>query len=256
MRIPALLLCLIWLVGSAETNARQNAQIMFDQANTLLEENDFMGALDSYRNIVEIGEVSGPLFLNMGIAAMEIDSMGLAKYYFLKAQRFSVTEEKASEALDYVSSQFSRQSAILPKLPWDRAVDRLKVEVGATFIFILGFGMISISVIVIILSWFNKVSIPRKNTVIGIATALSIFIVSLAFYVDYVDQRYKEGVIIDKEIPVRSAPNENADLVSIAYEGYSITVDAFSSEKAAGWYYIRLGNGQFGWVKTPGSKLL
>lgn len=47
--------------------ARQNAQIMFDQANTLLEENDFMGALDSYRNIVEIGEVSGPLFLNMGI---------------------------------------------------------------------------------------------------------------------------------------------------------------------------------------------
>ena len=257
MRIPALLLlCLIWLVGSAETNARQNAQIMFDQANTLLDENEFMGALDSYRNIVAIGEVSGPLFLNMGIAAMEIDSMGLAKYYFLKASRFSTTEEEAAEALEYVASQFSRQSAILPKLPWDRAVDRLKAEVGATFIFILGFLMISVSVIVIILSWFNKVKVPKKNTIIGTATTLSVLTVILAFYVDYVDQRYKEGVVIAKEIPVRTNPAENADLVSIAYEGYSITVDTFTSENAEEWYYIRLGNGQFGWVKKPGSKLL
>lgn len=239
-----------------DSMARQNAQIMFDQANTLLEENDFMGALDSYRNIVEIGEVSGPLFLNMGIAAMEIDSMGLAKYYFIKASRFSVTEDKALEALEYVSSQFSRQSAILPKLPWDRAVDRLKVEVGATRIFFLGFLMISISVIVIILTWFKKVEIPKKNTIIGTATTLSVLTVILAFYVDYVDQRYKEAVVIAKEIPVRTNPTENADLVSIAYEGYSITIDAFTSENAEEWYYIRLGNGQFGWIKKPGSKLL
>lgn len=239
-----------------DVSARQNAQLMFDQANTLLEDNDFMGALESYRNIEKIGEVSGPLYLNMGIAAMEIDSLGLAKYYFLKAQSFSITEKQADEAIEYVTSQFSRQSAMLPKLPWDRAVDGLKAGIGAGGIFILGFLMISISVIVIIINWFYPIQIPRKPTIITTAAILSILTVVLAFYVDYVDQRYKEGVIIAKEIPVTTQPSDNADLVSIAYEGYTITVDAFTSENADGWYYIRLGNGQFGWIQIPGSKIL
>ncbi len=237
-------------------SARQNAQLMFDQANTLLQDNDFIGAIESYRNIEKIGEVSGPLYLNMGIAAMEIDSLGLAKFYFLKAQRFGVTESQADIALEYVSSQFSRQSAMLPKLPWDRAVDGLKSGIGASGIFILGFLMISISVIVIIVNWFYPIQIPRKSTIIATATILSILTVILAFYVDYVDQRYKEGVIVAKEIPVTTQPSDDADLVSIAYEGYDITVDSFASENADGWYYIRLGNGQYGWIQIPGSKIL
>lgn len=254
MRVLSIIIVL--LLSNVDLEARQNAQIMFDQANTLLEENDFMGALDSYRNIEKIGEVSGPLYLNMGIAALEIDSLGLAKYYFLKAELFSVTESQAGDALEYISSQFSRQSAMLPKLPWDRAVDSLKKGIGATGIFILGFLMISISVIIIIQNWFNPFNIPRKSTILASATLLSILTVALAFYVDYVDQRYKDGVIIAKEIPVTTQPNDSADLVSIAYEGYTITIDTFESENADGWYYIRLGNGQYGWIQTPGSKIL
>jgi len=244
------------LFSFGDVSAPQNAQLMFDQANTLLQDNDFIGALESYRNIEQIGEVSGPLFLNMGIASMEIDSLGLAKFYFLKAKNFSVTRSQADEALEFVNSQFSRQSAMLPKLPWDRAVDGLKAGIGATGIFILGFFMISISVIVIIINWFYPIQIPKKPTIIVTAATLSLLTVILAFYVDYVDQRYKEAVIIVKEMPVSSQPIDNADLVSIAYEGYSITVDTFTSENADGWYYIRLGNGQFGWIHVPGSKIL
>jgi hypothetical protein len=254
MRLLGVLLFIVF--SFVEVSARQNAQLMFDQANTLLEENDFMGALESYRNIEKIGEISGPLYLNMGIAAMEIDSLGLAKFYFMKARNFGVTKSQADEALEYVTSQFSRQSAMLPKLPWDRAVDSLKAGIGATGIFFIGLLMISISVIVIIVNWFNPIQIPRKATIIATATSLSILTVVLAFYVDYVDQRYKEGVIIAKEIPVTTQPTDNADLVSIAYEGYSITVDAFTSENTDGWYYIRLGNGQYGWIQIPGSKIL
>lgn len=254
MRILSLIV--LSLFSSINVSARQNAQLMFDQANTLLEENNFMGALESYRNIEKIGEISGPLYLNMGITAIEIDSLGLAKFYFLKARNFSATKSTADEAIEYVSSQFSRQSAMLPKLPWDRAVNNLKVGIGASGIFILGFIMISISVIVIIFNWFKPIPIPKKPTIITTAALLSVLTVVLAFYVDYVDQRYKDGVIIVKEIPVTTQPADNADLVSIAYEGYSITVDTFTSENADGWYYIRLGNGQFGWIKISGSKIL
>lgn len=254
MRSILIVLIILFPLGNAI--AEQNAQLLFDQANTMLEENNFAEALKSYRNIEELGEVSGPLFLNMGIAAMEIDSLGLAKFYFLQAKNFNVTRTKAVEALEFVNSQFSRQSAILPKLPWDRAVDHLKEGIGASGIFILGLIFIFITITFIIANWFYTIQIPKKTMMLVVAISLSCCTAFLAFYVDYVDQRYKDGVIVAKQQPVTTQPIDNADLVSIAYEGYSITVDTFTSEHTDGWYYIRLGNGQFGWIQTQGSKIL
>ena len=60
MRSILVVLIVLFPLGSAI--AEQNAQLMFDQANTMLEENNFSKALESYRNIEELGEVSGPLF--------------------------------------------------------------------------------------------------------------------------------------------------------------------------------------------------
>ena len=243
-------------IASTSTFAWQGPQAMFDQANTLLQNGDYFDALSTYRDIEKDGQVSGALYLNMGIAALQIDSLGLSKYYFVKAADFVTTKESAERALEYVESQFSRQSAMLPKLPWDKAIESLKDGPGAFGVFIFGFLLILISVGVIILHWFNIIELKKQAMVISVATITSILVVGLAFYVDYIDQRYDEGVIISKEIPVTQQPNENADLVSLAYEGYSITVDKFESEKADGWYYIRLGNGQFGWIQLEGAKIL
>ena len=127
------------LVGLPSLFAQNSAQATFDEANTLFEEGDFYKALNSYRQIESSGQVSGALFLNMGIVSVEIDSMGLAKYYFLKAANYETTVAEANKALQYVENQFSRQSAILPKLPWDRAVHWMNNVPGASLIFILGF---------------------------------------------------------------------------------------------------------------------
>lgn len=244
--------CIVYL----PVEARQNAQLMFDQANTLLEDGDYFGALDAYRSIEKTGEVSGALYLNMGIAATQIDSLGLAKFYFLRAEQFSTSQEAAKDALFYVESRFSRQSAVLPKLPWDKAVDALKSGSGATRVFIVGFILIFISVCLILLNWFGQLTLKRQRSIIFTTTVTSILTLLLAFYVDYVTHRYHSGVITDKQVQITQQPNETADLVSLAYEGYTITVDKFESEKTEGWFYIRLGNGQYGWIKIGSAKIL
>ena len=63
-------------------------------------------------------------------------------------------------------------------------------------------------------------------------------------------------MIITTEVQVKQKADESADLVSLGYEGYSITVDHKISKEASGWIYIRLGNGQFGWIKSSGVKIL
>ena len=252
----SLFLCLIFLFVTTDSFAWQGPQVMFDNANSLLKEGNYPEALNAYRKIENSGQVSGALYLNMGIAALQIDSLGLSKYYFLKASDFTTTQESANSALEYVESQFSRQSAMLPQLPWDKAIESIKDGPGAFGVFMLGFFLILISVLVIILHWFNVITLKKQATIISIATITSILVVFLAFYVDYIDQRYHKGVIISNEIQVTNQAAENADLVSLAYEGYTITVDKFMSEKADGWYYIRLGNGQYGWIQLEGAKIL
>ncbi|MCG8373625.1 MAG: SH3 domain-containing protein [Balneolales bacterium] len=247
----------VFIVGiSGSITAQPSPQLLFDEANTLLEENEFEEAMAIYHQIEYSGYQSGALFLNMGINAVQLDSLGLAKYYFLKSNDFASTRYSSEIALEYVNSQFSRQSAMLPKLPWDKAVDSIKDGTGAMGVFVLGFISILISLFLVLSRWFNLWVFKKQPALILSFGALSLLLVALAFYVDYVDQRYSEAVIVTAEIQVKQQPDTNADLVSLAYEGYEITIDNLRSENEPNWLYIRLGNGQYGWIERGGSKTL
>ncbi|MFP8489532.1 hypothetical protein ACKGJO_10610 [Gracilimonas sp. Q87] len=253
MMLRILLLLIPLAVFSQDAVAQQGA---FDKANNLLENGSPMKAMSAYRSIKSSGDVSGALYLNMGITAMQLDSLGLSKYYFLKATEFSTTRKKAIEALDYVNSQFSRQSAILPKLPWDRAIDWINNELTAFGLFLIGFLFTLAGLTLLYLGWLNKISLSKtfsiQLTLILIGSSLAL----LAFYADYVNQRYDGAVLISSSQRVLETPDEDSPLVSIAYEGYDLTVDHWESESVEGWTYVRLGNGQYGWTKPDGIKVL
>lgn len=248
------ILMVVLLCAGLEMGFAQQAT--FDEANTLLENNEFNQAMTLYRDIEQSGQISGALFLNMGITAVQLDSMGLAKYYFLKAADFETTYNRASEALEYVNNQFSRQSAMLPKLPWDRAVAWMNEGPTASGVFLIGFIITLLGLIVLILKWFDKLHFKRIMTVTISLITIGIVTTGLSFYADYVDQRYDEAVLISNSNRVLQSPNPESTLVSIAYEGYELTVDHWQSNEQENWLYIRLGNGQFGWIETEGVKIL
>ncbi|WP_103666034.1 hypothetical protein [Gracilimonas amylolytica] len=253
MNIRSLIVSIGILILSQNVWAQQGS---FDQANTLLENGSPMEAMSAYRNVESSGSVSGALYLNMGITAMQLDSLGLSKFYFLKAKEYSTTQQQATEALEYVNSQFSRQSAILPKLPWDRAIDWINNQLSAFGLFLIGFLLTLSGLSLLYLGWLDKVPLSKtfstQLTLIIIGSSLAL----LAFYADYVNQRYDEAVLISSSQRVLESPDENSALVSIAYEGYDLTVDQWESEQAEEWVYVRLGNGQYGWTKPAGIKTL
>lgn len=253
-RYSSILVFLLFLGSAAQ--AQQSPQAAFDQANTLFSEGELSEAMDGYRTIEASGTVSGALYLNMGITAVQLDSMGLAKYYFLKASEFKSTKERAVKALEYVNSQFSRQSAILPKLPWDRAIQWLNDVPGAGGVFILGFLITLCGLILLYLGWLNKLNTSAFSSYIVTLIITGTAVAGLAFYADYVDQRYDAAVLISTSQRVLEAPNPESALISIAYEGYDLTIDHWKSAEYPNWLYVRLGNGQFGWTQRNGTKIL
>ncbi|MEX2477651.1 MAG: hypothetical protein WD357_04385 [Gracilimonas sp.] len=238
------------------THSLYAQQGTFDEANTLLEAGELSEAMAMYRSIEAGDQVSGALFLNMGITAMQLDSLGMAKYYFLKSREFDSTNEQASTALKYVNTQFSRQSATLPKLPWDRAVEWINNELTAFGLFFIGFMITLSGLILLYLGWLDKIPLEKVYPYLLGLIITGTAIAGLSFYADYVNQRYDEAVLISISQRVLEQPNPESALVSIAYEGYDITVDHWKSEEQENWLYIRLGNGQFGWVQNEGIEIL
>lgn len=251
--IRKLILFLIFS-GAVTTYAQQQPQALFDRANEQLNSGNYTQALTHYRELENQNTISGALYLNMGITYHRLDSLGKAKYYLLKASRFEETEERAEQALDYIETQFSRQSAVLPAYPWDVATNWLQHNIGAANILIGGILLLNIGILLFISRWFIHWH-PGYLRIAGITVlVLSALLIICSFYTNYVSNRYSKAVMVTQEVPVLEQPTSEASLVSQAFEGYTFTVDHYRSESEPGWAYVRMSNGQYGWI--PNDEIL
>lgn len=241
----------LMFVGSISANAQQqNPQRLFDQANQQLQQGNIPQALTIYQQLENQNQVSGALFLNMGLSYIQMDSMGKAKYYFLKARRFDETESRAEDGLAYVETRFSRQSAVLPELPWQRALNWLGDEMGSTTLLGIGLIFFNLGIALFVAAWFmSRSSKWWDRSAIGVAAA-GCLIILLSFYTNYRQQRYSKAVMITREANVLEQPNSDATIVNQAFEGYTFTVDHSKSQEQTNWSYIRMSNGLYGWIPT------
>ncbi|MDZ7694863.1 MAG: hypothetical protein U5K69_27720 [Balneolaceae bacterium] len=241
---------------SVETSVAQNSSLAkFDEANNLLETDDYRQALAAYKSISH-QNISGGLFLNMAISYVQLDSLGKAKYYFLKARQFDETRERAEDGLQFVESRFSRQSAVLPKLPWERFFDWLGTQISVTNLLGLGLLLLNLGVCAYVGTWFFAYfRKPMRYGGIGIA-AISLLIILSSFYLKHLQNRYSSAVMIHQQASVLEQPENEATMVSQAYEGYTFTVDHARSRNEQGWSYVRMSNGLYGWVPTDNIMVL
>lgn len=245
---------LLLLCFQADAHAVKNPPTLFGKANEQLKNGYYQEALTAYKKLEQNKQWSGALFINMGITYQRIDSLGKAKYYYLKASRFDGTEERAKQAVEYLDNQFSHQSVKLPKLPWDVATEWLQRRVGAPALLAWGIILLNLGILVFISRWFFA-QIPdiTRNVAIGIMV-LGILVIASGFYTRYIDDRYKQAVMVTEQSPVLEKPEKESTLISQSFEGYTFTVDEYKSQSKSGWSYVRMSNGLYGWI--PNTKIL
>lgn len=248
--------CYLLLISLSFSPFLMAQQARFDTATELLEENEFRQAVENYQQILNEGYESGALWFNMGIAYTRLDSLGMAKYYFMKAAQFSETEQDANQAISFVNERFNRRSAVLPALPWDRFFEMLSKKIGTNTLHYFGFGLLYTGVLILLYTWLFYRQTKLFNYLSTSSFLLSVIIFFCAFYVDYLDNRYSTGVLVDREISVYENPQIDASIVSSAYEGYTMRVDHNRSTETEEWYYIRLENGMYGWVQRNSLMLI
>lgn len=245
------LFVIAFIIGTTGATAQQqNPQVIFNRANKLLQQGDIHQALATYKTLEEQNVISGALFINMGLSYIRVDSMGKAKYYFLKAGQFKETKQQADQALEYVESRFSRQSAVLPTLPWQQAINWLNHNIGASILLACGIILLNVGVFLFIAPWFVSRTFSYASKVAITLAVSGVLVIALSFYIDYRSQRYQKAVMVTQEASVTNQPEPSATIVSEAFEGYVFTVDQSKSRDQQGWSYIRMSNGRYGWIPT------
>lgn len=224
-------------------------QPLFDEANAHLSEGNYQQAIEMYQSIADDGYESGALWQNLGVAYTRLDSLGKAKYYFLRAGQFSETEQKAENALEFINNQFPRQSAVLPALPWIRFINFLSDNIGLRAIAFTGLIFLYLGIAFKIGAWFRLDLKKTLNYVSYGSIIFSALLFVCSIVIQYQQARYSTGVMVDREAPVYQRAEENSSVISTAYEGYAMQVDKTESERQQNWKYVRLENGMYGWIQ-------
>lgn len=254
-RLTLLFSILASLTFTTVTSAQQAS---FDRATTMLEEQQYSEAIDAYKAIYRDGHVSGALWLNLGVAYARVDSLGKAKFYLMRASEYSETEQIARESLERIESQFSRRSAVLPMLPWDRFFNMLDELFGAAGLMVVGLIILNLTAALLLASWFrpNLKSLFRKLSYVS--AALAVLFIGSSVYLNLQEEWYDVGVTVVDQVSVYDRPTASSPVVSTAYEGYAMRVhtheelppSASSDAEGDAWSYVRLENGLYGWIES------
>ncbi|MEX0769970.1 MAG: SH3 domain-containing protein [Balneolaceae bacterium] len=248
---PTIVFITLQLLTASSLFAQQSE---FDRANELFEEQQIEEALSLYRSIEEDQQLSGKLFYNMGLSAIHLDSLGLAKYYFMRATQYPEMRHEALDAVNYVNNRFNRRSAVLPKLPWERFFEWLGAVFGPVWMMAMGLVLINLGIAGILTSWFTHPTSSLFRKAGNSLACLGLLLMCTSIYLQYLENRYDTGVMIRNDTVVHEQPDAGSSAISTAYEGYTLTVDNNRSEPEENWAYIRLENGMYGWIERKAIK--
>jgi len=229
---------------------RNDLQIQFNSANELLANQEFTQALQSFEAIRNSGYESGPLYLNMGITATRLDSLGLAKYYFLNALRFNDVFIAATNALDFVNYELGRRGARLPELAWTRITRSLFFEVDHRFYIALGLIIVNIGVVLLVVSWLRP-SYKKTNRFFSqLLMVIGVLMIGTASMLTWQTHGYTQGVQLVREAQVYEQPNTDSEIIQTGYEGFQYIIDSKRSSSTPDWYFVRMSNGSRGWIQS------
>jgi len=223
-------------------------QQRFVLANDLLGEGRTAEALAEYQAIEESGFHSGALHLNAGIAAVRLDSLGLAWVSFYKSSGFSETAVAAREGMDFVEEQLARRGARLPELAWIRLNQWVLFDVNYLSLSVAGIVLINTGVLLFIVGWLRE-RFLQGGRLAGISLGvLGLLLLTVSLSLTVYSRGYSQAVQIVRETQVHEMPNVNAEVIQTGFEGFRYIVNQRESDPESGWLRVRMVNGSRGWI--------
>lgn len=248
------LACALILLCPTHGWAAERPAALFSEANAFYQKGEFDAAERCYRQLLDSGIGSGPVYYNLGNASFKQKKLGEAIYYWEKAREELPGDADLRENLDFANLLVVDRIEI--------SQDPLAIRMIEGAVHLLTAGQESFLALVLFVAangFFAAYLLSRSpraalrsftaSMVLGLLAGL--LACSLGWKIYEKDHR-QQGIITEQKVDIRSGPGpENITVVTV-HEGIKVSVRG----EANGWYQVSLPNGWNGWLRRDSIRIL
>ncbi len=223
---------------------------VFDQASTEIQNKNFVGAIELLRQLDAEGVENGPMLINLGIAYTQLDSLGLAKYYFTRAGDYPEVKTQSETGLTFITQQLQRRASGLPILALNRIQNNIIHTFNAFWSLLIPILLLNLGAVILV--WHFRTPAAWRKVSASVLLIFAFFGFAHYVAVSAFVSRYDTGILIRQEATLHESPSSDSPTILPAFEGYEVRIDR--TQSTDGWIRVILINGSTGWLPASAVK--
>lgn len=232
----------------------QTPDELFEQANSLYQNEDYRSAIRLYEQIIETKQVSSQLYFNLANSYYKLNEVAPSIYNYEKALQLDPLNTDAKNNLIFAKRLTLDRIEELPKSIFqkinDTYIQKLSYNSWAIVTILFSF----ISAVLFLVFYFSQTPSKKKLFFVSSTISFILLIASLAitFNQHALAKNTLEAIVFSDEVSVKNEPTKNADELFVLHEGTKVYV----IDSVDNWKKIRLADGKLGWIINTNIKLL
>tara|TARA_B100000427_G_scaffold285355_1_gene258770 strand:+ start:200 stop:958 length:759 start_codon:yes stop_codon:yes gene_type:complete len=230
-----------------ELSAVNKLDSVFNNSNELYNSNMFQDALDGYVSLLDQDISNKVLYYNIGNCYYKLDKLGYARVSYEKAKLYDPSDKDILHNLQVVESKLIDEIIAIPEFFIINIVKEINSifsasQWGYVFLFAL-----YLNVLLVILFLFSF-SLEMKVNILRSLFLSVIFFLITTFFLFYSNSsdKYMDGVLVDDNTYVKTAPSLSSSDYFIIHEGLKFQI----IDTVDDWSRILLTDGKDGWIKN------
>jgi tetratricopeptide (TPR) repeat protein len=226
----------------------------FTIANNLYKVGKYNEAIEYYEKIVNQNYFSFELYYNMGNTYFKLKNYPKAILYYEKAKKINSTDEELNHNLKLANTFIKDKVEEIPQLFisnfYSELVKSKKADDWAWLSIKLMFLALSGFLLFLFSSNYNlkKIGFYSAITIV----LLSVLTVSFGFAQKKNEEDMSYAILMIPSCNVLASPDEKATRLFVIHEGIKLKIN----KKENDWIYIKLSNGNGGWIKASDVEII
>ncbi len=229
-------------------------ETLFEQANTLYNDGNYVEAIDRYKSILNNGEHSAALYFNLGNAYYKLNNIAPSIYYYEKALQLAPDDKDILNNIAFARNMTIDEIDTIPEVGFSKFVNNLTNVMSFDAWAKIAVGLVIVFVILFLSYYFSYATLKKRIAFVVSLAAISLACVSLvlAFHKYNLEKNDKPAIVFAKEAQIKSEPNLRSAEAFKLHEGTKVQV----LDTVNNWKKIKLADGKTGWIVSDDIKAL